>query len=819
MPQHKQADEDRSRRLFKHVDLSLFASSLDKRRSESALPSGGDASIEVELSQARRVDARSILRLSVSADGQERPLVHADEVLVTVTGLDSAWTPEDLFSGIWSIFPPAVRQRWTIPSLAPNLPEIMFYKPRAQRDSLDPSQPFKCIPRFYFQGYRVSSAPLNMLGIVYWGYLDHQPSPDGSSVTTRGTAFDTYLSTLSAALDYAFRDIPDLAKEIAIDILKGDSRSLPYTFGEAMPIPENVDEDGIAAYRAAFDAAFRELDQSPPENEERQYYPYLADGGEDEQRLIAHLGLHPVPVQAHVKQLLEKVRAYPPVRYRGEALLLSSPGVQEEPRGADMLRAALSLLFPALGRDVLSVRNYTQSWPRAAWNEETRSFVVGARAACRHHFAGRDGVGPCMCWVGMALCEAVASWREQLQEPGGEGEGAPLRVSYQEALNALLRCTDGSSSDVPLSLNGQSDPPSGCVSDLGHGTARSESAAAATGNQLEDEELEYLDPPPPSPSPIVAPGPAKVPIQTSSSPEAAQSAIPPSAEGGRPPSSTPPLHRRRSRQQSSVFIITPLKHSADSTRNVDASQISRLGDTSATGTDALALTGPDNTTSPAATTLAQDAATSMQDVADMSDIWLDAQRRVNERVHAMQTHYAREVSGLRDQLAQAQAKIAELEGTLVSARAEHSSTLAEVRAEHEAALDAKEEALDARDRALETKDDMLRARDQTIARLRDGMGTQTRRAAGLQAEVRQWEARDKQKAAQLQQEMEGLLTIQRRVSSIMEGGRLRLDQGAGGGPGVNGRGAHAASSRRESLQNVNGEEGKGERVAKRMRLQ
>ncbi|KAJ8482557.1 hypothetical protein ONZ51_g5285 [Trametes cubensis] len=460
MPQHKQADDGKSRRLFTHVDLSLFASSSDKSRSESTLPSGGDASIEVVgLSQARRVDARSKLRLSVSQDGQERPLVHADEVLVTITGLDSAWTPEDLFSGIWSIFPPAVRQRWTIPSLAPNLPEIMFYKPRAQRDSLDPSQPFKCIPRFYFQGYRVSSAPLNMLGIVYWGYLDHQPSPDGSSVTTRGTAFDTH---------------PGPGQGDSDRYPEGRLASLPYTFGEAMPIPENVDEDGVAAYRAAFEAAFRELDASLSENEERQYYPYLADSGEDEKKLIAHLGLHPVPVQAHVKQLLEKVRAYPPVRYRAEALLLSSPGVQEEPRGADMLRAALSLLFPALGRDILSVRNYAHGWPHAAWNKETRSFV--------------------------------------------------------EALNALLRCTDGSSSDVPLSLNGQSDPPSGCVSDLGHGTARSESAAAATGNQLEDEELEYLDPPPPSPSPIVAPGPAKVPIQTSSSPEAAQSAIPPSAE-------------------------------------------------------------------------------------------------------------------------------------------------------------------------------------------------------------------------------------------------------------------------------------------------
>ena len=222
------------------------------------------------------------------------------------------------------------------------------------------------------------------------------------------------------------------------------------------------------------------------------------------------------------------------------------------------------------------------------------------------------------------------------------------------------------------------------------------------------------------------------------------------------------------------------------------------------------------------TTASSPATVPGEDVADMSDIWLDAQRRVNDRVHAMQIHYTREVSGLRGQLAQAQAKIAELEGTLVSARAEHSSTLAEVRAEHEAVLGAKEEALDARDRALEAKDDRLRARDWTVTLLKESLGAQMRRAFGLQAEVRQWEARDKQKAAQLQQEMEGLLTIQRRVSSIMEGGRSRLDQGACMGTGtgesvsVNGRGAHALS-RAESLKNV--EDGKGERVAKRMRLQ
>ena len=75
-----------------------------------------------------------------------------------------------------------------------------------------------------------------------------------------------------------------------------------------MPIPQNIDEDGIAAYRAAFEAAFRDLDPPPQEDEERRYYPYLADGGEDEKKLIMHLGLHPVPVQAHVKQLLERLR-------------------------------------------------------------------------------------------------------------------------------------------------------------------------------------------------------------------------------------------------------------------------------------------------------------------------------------------------------------------------------------------------------------------------------------------------------------------------------------------------------------------------------
>ncbi|KAH9893950.1 hypothetical protein C8Q73DRAFT_835994 [Cubamyces lactineus] len=803
----KQPGEDKSRPSFTHIDLAPSTASPDHSRPESTLPSSEDVWV-VELPMARHFDARVKLRLSVRlAEGQERPLVQADEVLVTVTGLGSTWTPEDLFSGIWSIFPPGVRQRWTIPSLAPNSPEIVFYKPRAQRNPLDPNQSFKRVPRFYFQGYHVPSAPLNRLGINYWGYLAQQPSSDGSSVTTHGSAFDTYLSTLSAAFDYAFRHTPDLAAEIAIDILSSDSQSLPYTFGKVMPIPQNIDEDGIAAYRAAFEAAFRDLDPPPQEDEERRYYPYLADGGEDEKKLIMHLGLHPVPVQAHVKQLLERLRAYPLVRYRGEALLLSSPGVQEEPRGADMLRAALSLLFPALGRDILSVRNFAHSWPRAAWNKETRSFVMGANAACRDHYVGRDGVGPCMCWVGMALCEAVASWREQ--EAPGACEDAPSTVSYQEALHALLRCTNGGSSDVPL--NGQPGSSSADISGLDHNTSKGE-LVVATENQLEDEELEYLDPSPPSP--IATASPPDVPVPTSSSPPAAQFAVPQSPKGGRPPSDSS-LPQRLSRQQPSVLVITPLKPSTSCAQN-----ISRPNG----GSDALMLAELGSTTSLASTTSGpgHDATTTAQDVADMSDIWQDVQRRVNGRIHAMQTYHAREVSSLQDQLAQARAKISELEGTLSSTREEHAAALSAARTESDAVLAAKEEALEARDRALEAKDDMLGARNWRIAQLLELVRAQAQRVVCLQAEVRQWEARDKQKAAQLQQEMEGLLTIQRRVSSIMEGGRLRLDQGACTGTGtgesvsVNGRGAHALS-RAESLKNV--EEGKGERVAKRMRLQ
>ncbi|KAI0326818.1 hypothetical protein GY45DRAFT_62516 [Cubamyces sp. BRFM 1775] len=797
----KRPVDDQSRPSFTHVDLSLSSILLGENSLESTPPSDWDASTGTTgPSEARRVDACLKLCLSESTmEGYERLLVRSDEVLVTVTGLHSFWVPERLFAGIWSIFPPAVSALWTIPSLAPNLPEITFYRPRAQRDPLSPFQGPLPAPRLYFQGYHVPSAPLHRLGINYWGYLNQQPSPDGSSVMTQGSAFDAYLSTLSAALDYAFRHIQDLAVEIAIDILTS-SQSLPYTFGQVLPIPQNMDEDGIAAYRTAFEAAFRELDAPLSANEGRQYYPYLADHGEDEKRLILLLGLRPVAVPAPAKQLLERVRAYPPVRYRGEALLLSSPGVEEEPHGTDMLRASLSLLFPALGRDILSVRNYQHSWPRAAWNEETRSFVMGANCVCKEHFAGRDGTGPCVCWVGMALCEAVASWRSRASCDGGE---APQTVTYQEAIYALLRCTNGSSSDVSPSC--PSGIPSGCTSNSAHIPVKG-TATTTTTNQLDDGELEYLDPPPPSPA--ATPRPLDVPIPTSPSPQTAQFAVPPSPKGDRPPPSTPPLPRRRSRQQSSVFVITPLKPSAGGVRgDADASTGSSSG--------ALMLTGLNGTTH---TTASSPATALGQDVADMSDIWQDVQKRVNDRVQAMQTYYAREVSSLQDQLARAQAKISELEGTLASTREEHAAALSSIRAESEAVITAKEETLEARDRALEAKDDMLRARDLTIARLREGMAAQTRRATELQAEVRQWEARDKQKAAQLQQEMEGLLSIQRRVSSIMDGGRLRLDGGTGvsKGEGLNGRGAHG-SPRRESLKNA--EEGKGERVAKRMRLQ
>ncbi|KAI9061255.1 hypothetical protein FKP32DRAFT_1759747 [Trametes sanguinea] len=706
----------------------------------------------------------------------ERSLVTPDEMLFTVIGLEQSCAPECIFGGVWDMFPPG--EQWAIPGRCRDLPSIVFYKPREG----DPS--------FYTRGYRVPyGPPLNRLGIHYLG--DLVLSADGQRIVTTGTLFEAYLCQLCAALDDAFRGVSDLAMELALDILT-EQRTLPYSFGMILASPLDIDEEGALGYRRGFEAAWRILDSSLSETSV-PLYPYTARSPAEEMELISKLGYRPVLVQGHVRQLLESSKAYPAITVLAQQRLLSAPGA-EEPPGTDRLVAALAMLLPDLSGDILSVRRYEHSYPLVLWDPETRTFVMSSSVACAGH-ASEDLAEPCCCWVGLALFDALASWRSQATGHDGAAQGS---ITDAAAYHALLQCTASKTASLRHSNSSHSSCSAGTK----------EKDAARSVDEDGDEELEYIDrvAPTPASSVIVRP-----PVSsTGAAPLVAPCADLPGSRFITPPNSKLPLnpprsYPSRSRRRSEVFVITPLLPSVNDSGQGTSSRGLALAEAN-DAASALDSTPQGASAAPHAPSIWSSSNAGARNIADMSDIMHDAQERVDARVQAMAAYYSREAGALQDQLARAQRRASELETSLEGVRAEHAAALAAVREEHSEVLGAKEEALQARERALESKDDMLRRRDVGIARLREGLRAQTRRAVRLQGEVRRLSVRERRQSERLQAEMEGLLS---RLSQIAQGSG---EQGAAEGDEIT-----ASMGERDAEGGERDAYGDGERTLKRVR--
>ncbi|KAL7278631.1 hypothetical protein ACG7TL_007632 [Trametes sanguinea] len=727
-----------------------------------------------------RLSEKTVIDAKVTEPSHERSLVEADEVLVTVIGLDPSCTPECLFGGVWGMLPP--REQWTIPSRVRHLPAITFYKPSEAE------------PSVYCRGYRVPCGlPLNRLGINYSGDLAR--SVDGRSILTAGILFEAYLRHLCAALDDAFRSIPDLAIELALDILT-EQRALPHSFGTVLAPSPDIDEEGTMGYRRAFEAAWRMLDSSLPVTDTSlPLYPYTTQSSTEEIELVRALGYHPILVQVHVRQLLKASKAYLAIKVHAEQRLLSAPGA-EEPPGTDRLVAALTMLFPNLEGDIVSVRRYENSYPVVLWDGETRTFVMSSSAACPGH-GTHDLTAACFCWVGTALFAALASWRSKA---ASDGDGTQGTASDTAAFHALLRCAGGLAENTAI-LRQSTSSHSSYSSRYGI----VEQDVARSLEQDGDEELEYIDPVAPTSAPSAVPhhplssihaAPPEVSHEERSEPRLRD------PFRTKPPLQSPRVHSCRPRRRSEVFVITPLLPSARNSDWGEESQGHRFPEKDAAAPDA----SPRSASAVLHAPSSWNSNAGARDIADMSDILHDAQDRVDARVQAMVAYYSRDASGLQDQLARAQRRVVELEASLENARQEHVAALAAFRAEHADVLAAKEEALQARERALESKDDMLCERDGSMARLREGLRAQTRRAVGLQGEVRRLRERERRQSERLQMEMESLMA---RLSQIAQRG------GEQSAAGVDEVGVPAGEG--EAQDGRGGIYGDGERTLKRKR--
>ncbi|CDO70438.1 hypothetical protein BN946_scf184999.g79 [Trametes cinnabarina] len=307
-----------------------------------------------------------------------------------------------------------------------------------------------------------------------------------------GALSELYLSTLGAALDVAFRSLPDLAVELAIDMLT-DPRSEPHSLGRSLALAPlaDIDEEGAVRYRDAFVEAWRMIDPStaaaslPP-------YPCSTAASSEETELVQSLGYRPILVQTHVRQILEASQAYPSIKMHAESLLLGSPGSAQDPAGTDRLIAALTLLFPALEGDIVSIRRYDRPYPRVLWDSGTQMFVMSGSLGCAEHLTD-NRTEPCFCWVGSALLDAVASWRAKTASDGGGGQ----HISDEAVFHALLRCVGSDAGDEERLQQSTSS-----WSSYSSGKACSEEEVRARLPCAEDAgsgELEYIDPTGPPP--------------------------------------------------------------------------------------------------------------------------------------------------------------------------------------------------------------------------------------------------------------------------------------------------------------------------------
>ncbi|KAJ6461839.1 hypothetical protein C8R47DRAFT_993422 [Mycena vitilis] len=369
-------------------------------------PSTYDAALETN---KMREKAGTILkqahkhRVKYGLDVDRKSVVNPDEVCITVIGLDPTHAPEQLFSAIYGIIPPS--REWRTPG-----GNVQFF---ISSDK----------PRFYHRDQFVKDGiHLSRVSLNYHGTL----TLSAERMSVRNDWYMTeYRQFLRANLHDAFLTLPDLAIELALDILD-DEHSNAFA---GILLPPN--KDGAAQYRVAFEAAMhRRLHLAT----ELPLHPYA--GSEENLKLFDELGLAPFRVSHKALEVMHLSGAYAPVEEYARGILLGTPSVPDFP-GLDRLRAALRIVLPDLPPDNISVRDYDKLYPTVIWDDKTQHFAFGLPKSCEEHTDGQ-----CLCWIGPVLHDAAKDhngqisarklWRAFAEQMGGNT--VKPRVSAQAAI-------------------------------------------------------------------------------------------------------------------------------------------------------------------------------------------------------------------------------------------------------------------------------------------------------------------------------------------------------------------------------------------------
>ncbi|KAJ7658705.1 hypothetical protein DFH06DRAFT_1407159, partial [Mycena polygramma] len=316
----------------------------------------------------QQLDAKGV------GDARGDCLVASDEVAVTVIGLDGSFQPEYLFSAIYGIIPPL--RQWRVPGS-----QVQFFIAAVDETNHHSERPNA---KFYYRDQYVPYGPyLNRVSVNYHGDLN--------ITSDRAAILPDHLTTeyrlaLSTSVDEAFRTIPDLALELALDIL---TEQHPDGFAD-MVRPR--DKDGAHAYREAFEDAMRKL--HPDISAGASIYP---TAGPVADRLYAELGLTPVPVSSKAWEIIEASGAYVPLGDYARVLLLASPPVGDS-KALERLRVAMAVVAPDVPASNVTIRNYRKATPTVVWDKDRNLFAFAHPPDCEDHPQSE-----CLCWVGPFL--------------------------------------------------------------------------------------------------------------------------------------------------------------------------------------------------------------------------------------------------------------------------------------------------------------------------------------------------------------------------------------------------------------------------------
>ena len=277
---------------------------------------------------------------------REESVIKSDEVSIVIVGLPNDITPEVVFCGTFGLFKPS--RLWRIPNAL-----FEFFKTP------------KDVPLFYYRGQLMPSVRtgLAQVGLNYHGTLEI--CPETSQVNRDHVLYRRYQQLLQEAIQYAFSHIPELAVELACDLMARTEGPEPRTFEIFAP-----KHGHDAAYRSAFCAAWERTNPDGPQTNE--IYPYPESALED-LRLIEELNMIGQPVPDKVMdQVIVPSGAFLLIKQHAEDIILQRRGVGSGFVGFAQFRRAIIHVFPwAVNSDVVMV-DYSNSYPKILWDNKTK---------------------------------------------------------------------------------------------------------------------------------------------------------------------------------------------------------------------------------------------------------------------------------------------------------------------------------------------------------------------------------------------------------------------------------------------------------------